>query len=487
MMLSVFEKAVYDFSMTQSLFTEGDSVLAAVSGGADSVAMLSVLRAFRENGLTGKLLAVHINHNLRGSGADDDQAHTEYLCEEMGIDYVSFSIDVKGLAEQNGLSIETAGRKLRIQKLSETARRFGCGLIATGHHKDDNAETVIDRLRRGTGFRGLAGIEPKKTFADGTTFIRPLLCTARQRIIAYLDEVKLEYCVDQTNKDVSFTRNRIRHQIMPMLQKDSERDISEMLFELSANARQLKGRLDEKCRTLRETILTQKNNQYLIEKAGFAGLSQILKVHFVQEVLTEMKVGLRAFTAEHYTNIVSIPEKPAGIVLELPGGCQVLNDYGHVVFTKAGSNNDNKTQKKRLLPPDQLQSVEIAVPGTTNFGKFTISANLYSADGADLEGFRKNKTKNVEWFDFDTIKETPRARTVSDEDRFVPFGHNKPKKISKFLADQKFPHIDRKDIFVIEDEEKIVWLAPLRPGGITAVTKNTSRILQLEVSGPKVS
>jgi len=245
-MIDGFEKKVATFCKENGLVCGRGNVLVAVSGGADSIALLSVICGLKEEGQLGgggEIVVGHVNHNLRGQESRKDAELVAATAEAKGVRLKTVSIDVAGFAKANKLSIETAARQVRLDALIEMAISCGCSSIATGHHKDDNAETMVHRIVRGTGFRGLGGIWPKRKATESIDFVRPLLCTGREEILHYCKEKKLRWRKDNSNDDIRFTRNRIRHLLLPELEKRSGRRLADKLTELSFCSRKLGARI----------------------------------------------------------------------------------------------------------------------------------------------------------------------------------------------------------------------------------------------------
>jgi len=209
------EETVAEFMYRYGLFAGAERILLAVSGGADSTALLHILMALKAQGrIKADLVCAHINHQLRGPASEADEQFVVAEAKRLGLPVVTRAVDVRAHARKLRLSLETAARQLRLASLAEIARERECAWLGTGHQKNDNAETVLQRLLRGTGFRGLAGIWPVRRFAD-LQLASPLLCATRAEIVQYLQRRALPWREDATNVDVAYTRNRIRHQLLP--------------------------------------------------------------------------------------------------------------------------------------------------------------------------------------------------------------------------------------------------------------------------------
>ena len=212
-MMRDIETRTRDFIRKQGLIEDGDAVLVALSGGADSVCLLRVLLALRER-LSLSVFATHYNHRLRGADSLRDEQFVRDLCERLGVPLRVSSGDVAGEAVHRRRSVEETAREMRYAFLEEAARVMGANKIATGHHADDNAETVLLHLTRGAGLRGLAGIPPKRE-----CIVRPLLPISRQEILGYLSDLEQDFVEDHTNADTAIRRNGIRYRVMPVLRE----------------------------------------------------------------------------------------------------------------------------------------------------------------------------------------------------------------------------------------------------------------------------
>ena len=211
------EKKILNFIEKYHMLQKEDKVIAGISGGADSICLLFVLLRLQEK-IGFDVIAVHVNHGLRGETAKRDERFTETFCRERNVPCIVYHENVKEIAAQKKMSVEEAGRLVRRKAFEEVRIRYGGTKIALAHHQNDNAETMLLNLARGTGIRGLSGIRPVNGY-----MIRPLLGINRKEIEYYLKEHQLSYCEDETNAGDEYTRNRIRHQILPMLEEQVNR------------------------------------------------------------------------------------------------------------------------------------------------------------------------------------------------------------------------------------------------------------------------
>ncbi len=483
-MLTEFEQKILNFIRSEGLFGSGDRILLAVSGGADSTALMYAMQQLKAEGLLdAQLFCAHINHQLRGSDADADENFVVEQAAKLRLPVTTKKLNVADYAQENRLSIETAARKLRIESLLDIAKAEGCNAIATAHHKDDNAETIIQRLSRGTGFRGLCGIWPKKSF-DGVNFARPLLSVTRQEIIGYLENRKLKWRHDYTNDQCVYRRNFLRHKLIPQLQKEYEGSIAEQLFELSERVRGFYSLICERTERLWAGLANCTKGIIVLDLKLFASEHPAVKVEAIQRSLALLGCGEQNLTQEHYGRILRLTEEKTngrplrgrplgGRQIELPGGFEVRYEYGKLVFTQGDGHNG--------LNRPISESVEPAIPGQRRFGDYLIEAGIFDAQiGAGK--FKAGKTGFVEWFDLEKIKLPLTVRSRRDGDRFIPLGLAEEKKVGRFLTDQRVPQRIRKKVLVVADSEKIIWLWPIRMCEQARITEKTRKILRLQIT-----
>lgn len=453
-MLDHFEELVLGFINSSKLFGVGEKVLVAVSGGADSVGLLRVLRRLRdESALECEIAVAHVNHGLRGAASDRDEGFVVDIAKESGVEVFCRRVDVAGFRRNKGLSVETAGRLLRMRALLKIAEEKGFGCVATAHHMDDNAETLVHRLVRGCGFRGLGGIWPQRVLKSGQLegkFVRPLLCVRKDEILRYCDEHSIAWRYDHTNAELVFTRNRIRHLLLPAV--DGSGKLCGKLWELSQCARRLERVVGSKADEFFAEFVKEGADRVVIEKIAIAGLGPLVRFEVVRRVIGMVGCGERDVTEGHYKKVGRICEQKNG-GMSLPGGCEVIVSRETVVF--------EKKKFMELLIIERIEEID--------------------AKGFDLAGFVRDKDGFVECFDADRIVGEIVVRQRADGDRFGPLGLSGEKKVGKFLTACRVDGEVKREVVIVADEEKIIWVAPVRACEYTKVTSQTKRILRISV------
>lgn len=465
--MSRFEDKLVDWIASHRLFSGCQKVLLAVSGGADSVAMAHVLSQLRRSGrLECEFVIGHVNHGLRGAQSDGDEGFVSELGRQLHLEVHAESVPVRDYAAEQKLSIETAGRILRLKALAAMAQANGCDAIATAHHADDLAETIIHRLMRGTGFRGLCGIRPVSVVYD-TTLIRPMLDVRRDEIIQYAGENNLSWREDASNRNIHFTRNRIRHRLLPVFEKESG-SLADLLTDLSAAACRFSVEAEKQAQDLLDKAIVENRPDCIsLEKGRLRKCPPWVFYELARKVLMRLNTSLRKYTQEHFITIYRLMSRSQATI-SMPDGIQVFTKNGILGFCKDTA----------ILP---LEPVQLEIGQTVKFGCWGISARLIDADQVNLNHFLSSKSSYVEWFDAERITGPIEIRPRRDGDRFWPIGTKSSKKAGRFLMDAGLDAETRRDTFVVADAEKILWLAPLRMSEPVKVTGTTRKILELSV------
>lgn len=469
------EAKAADFVRTNGLFAEARRILLAVSGGADSTALLHVMKALTSNGtIRADLVCVHVNHHLRGPESDGDENFLVERAAELGLRIVSRSVDVGAYAEEHKLSLETAGRRVRLACFAEVARVYDCTWIATGHQKNDNAETVLQRLRRGTGLRGLGAIWPARRLEGDLWLARPLLGSTRAEIITYLQAGNLRWREDHTNADCTYTRNHVRHRLLPALQSRSAGPLVEELTELAASARKLHQRVGAEAGRAASESVTWTDGAASLDTTALAALSPMVAVELIRLQLPRLACGERELTQNHYESILRLArQQPARRALTLPGGVSIRTESGNLILQRRRPPNGAGRDDRR---------VTLDVPGTVTFDEYTVEAKTLASSEVETLKIKGDKGPFLEYLDLDRVGRPLVVRRRRPGDRFRPLGLAHEKKLGKFLTAAKVRETMREKTLVFDDGEKIVWVCPVRISEHAKVANETKRVLMLRVS-----
>jgi len=434
----------------------GDRVLAAASGGPDSVALV---HALRELGYPVEI--AHFDHQTRGGQSAQDAQFVARLAKRLGIPCHVGSRPVAREARETGRSFEQHARDARYAFLLRIARERSIGVIATGHHADDQAETLLLRIIRGSGIHGLAGIPPVRV-AEGLRIVRPLLDCSRPEILAYLKGKRLRYCTDVTNADQSIPRNRVRHELLPLLERRYNPGVRAALLRL-AEMQRLQNAL---LRPLEEEALARSVNAAgAIDRAQFAGLTEALRRGCVARLAQRWGVGCdfaRVLAATAF-----ILYGATGRRLDIGGGVYLYNSRAATFFVSSG--------RKPVVVCEPL-----LIPGETRaLGRRFVARRLDNAPDRPLRAYC---TPARQVFDADEVGARLYVRVRRPGDRFAPLGMHGEKKLSDFFIDRGVPAPCRDAVPLIADDARIFWVVGYMPSSSGAVGPRTRHFLEIEAA-----
>lgn len=451
-----FRQKVLGFIRKNHMTDRGDGVLAAVSGGADSVCLLLLLHEMAaELGI--KVFAFHMNHGIRGAEADRDERFVAELCKQLGVPLTIAHEKVEEYAAEHGLSGEEAGRILRYQHLGETAKQYKCTKIAVAHHEDDDAETVLLNLFRGSGLAGLSGIRPVRE-----NIIRPLLCVSRKEIEEYLKEQELSWCEDSTNKENDYTRNKIRNELLPWVTENINSRAAEHILAVSEFAAQADAYFEmeaerilrENCGKRAESVKNDANVYTKINTDVFDVQPEILKTYVIRRMILNAAGKAKDITERHIRSIMDLSGPGGGHTADLPYGLKAVRGYETLEIVHA----QNADQE----------------PGVPEIRLHTIPRKK------ELEIPKNQYTK---WFDYDKINVGLSIRFRQNGDYLTLSGGGK-KKLRRFMIDEKIPENERDRIPVLADGDHVLWVVGYRISDYYKITDETEHILEAEVILP---
>lgn len=314
----------------EKLIEEGDIVLVALSGGADSVCLLLVLDELRKT-MPFELRAVHVEHGIRGESSRNDAAFVEKLCEDRGIPCRIFHEDVPAYADANGIGLEEAARDRRyacFAKAMEECRECfpGCNVkVAVAHHARDNAETILFQMVRGSGLSGLCGMQYQREFAGGQ-IIRPLLAQMPEEMKAYLDACGQSYCTDETNEDTGYSRNRIRHQVLPQLEQINGQAVQH----INQCAKLLQGMedfLNEEVERLSEMYVAAQPDGVQLYPGVWEEGHEMAQQEIIHRAIGSAAGSKKDITAAHVEAVSNLYDSQVGRYIELPYGLTAERNY----------------------------------------------------------------------------------------------------------------------------------------------------------------
>ncbi len=447
-MKSVEEK-VLSFIAGEKLIEPNDKILVGFSGGADSVFLLSFLKKFQKK-FNLSLVAVHLNHSLRGEEADEDESFCRKFCADLNIPIIIKKKNVKAFAQKNKLSLEEAGREIRYKLFAEVAKKEVCTKIATAHHQSDNTETVLLNLIKGSGLNGAAGIPAKRG-----NIIRPLLGITKDEVVSYLKNKKILFRVDSSNEQNDFQRNYLRNKIVKNLKEDINPKLDEKIFNFSSAVKDVLNFVNS---TLEESF---KRIQF--DKKGECKIPLFLfeaKHLFLQKAIVVNALGKAAEINSHsIEGILELLNKKVGATFQLPGGLIALRDRNDISIKKKKTEND----KEVLIGKNGTKSVE----GTT------ITLREVSKKGLVF-----TSDTGVEYLSAENLSFPLLIRKWKSADSFYPFGQSKPKRISKFLTDLKLTLEEKENQLLLLNDSEVVWVIKRRLDNRYAVTNDTIKIIK---------
>ena len=415
---------VKEFIEKEDLFSKQDKILVALSGGADSVALTRILITLGYH-----CEAAHCNFELRGEESDRDEDFVRNFCRSLNIKCHSIHFETRRYAAQQSISIEMAARELRYNWFSKICEESDCQVVAVAHHKDDSVETMLLNLIRGTGINGLLGIRPK----NGNV-VRPLLCASRQEVVAYLHRMNQTYVTDSTNLEDEYTRNKIRLNLLPLMEEINP-SVKDGLVKTASYLNDISKVYQQAIKESIDRIFITPEKEISIEKLMNEPAPQAL----LFEVLSPL--GFNSTQVEEvYGSLNGQPGKRF-----ISSQWQVVKDREILLIEKVKTAND----KPQIIFEEVLLTKEFVIP----------------------------KDKNTACFDANKFKGVISIRKWEKGDYFIPFGMKGKKLVSDFMTDSKFSLLKKEQQWVLSCNDQIAWLIGERTDNRFRIDDSTQKVI----------
>ncbi len=436
----------------------GEKIVIGLSGGMDSVCLFHVLRD-----LGYSMEAVHVHHGIRGREADRDETFVKKLCEKYQVPFHGYRFDVPKISREQHMSEEEAGRMMRRQAFAEVLDRTGAKSVALAHHGNDRAETFLFHLCRGTGVRGLGSMKP----VQGTV-IRPILWAKREEIEEYIRSNGYDYVEDATNSFDHYTRNKIRHQILPFLEEVNSKSV-EHICSAAEKLSAVSAYMDREAEKLMCSSAVKYPQEVQILKAAFFQGDEVLRIPALQKCVEYLSGSLANMTEEHFLKLLELFQMQTGKELTLPYGLSASRTYeGIRIFFK---------EEKELTGP-----VEITGNGIYHFGGLTFKVSVEPWSEEEIFPI-KNYTK---CFDYDKINGNVFLRTRETADFLEINKEHGKKSLQDYLVNEKIPKSDRDKTVLLANGSHILWVVGKRISEYYKIGKETKKILKVQAYGGNI-
>lgn len=441
--------------LAENILTYDMGIVAGVSGGADSIAMLDILYKLSEI-YNIYIKVVHVNHGIRGKEAKRDADFVESICQKYSLDYKLINVDASAYSRDNKMSIEEAGRNLRYKyfyeevKFIKSIKKISNIRIAIAHNKDDNAETILMNLVRGSGLKGLAGIKLKRDI-----IIRPLLSISRKEIEEYIRENGLSYITDSSNLGNDYTRNRIRHNIVPELVNNINKKSVDNIVRAGKFIEMADEYISLEAKVFCEKYLLKKDDSIYIKDEDIYSKSKILRAYIFKNILEGLSKSAKDIAAAHIEDIDKLRHLKTGKKLSLPYNIEARKDYSGIFLYKKEDIKgevifDIKKEKNKIQTKILDYKPDIDIP----------------------------KSKYHKYFDYNLSGENYEIRFRKTGDYIYINGLGK-KTVKSYMIDEKIPSAIRDRIPLIANGSHILWIIGYRISDYYKINKNTEKILEI--------
>lgn len=452
-----------------SLLNKTRPLLVAVSGGPDSLTLLYLLHKLSTQ-FPLSIQVAHLNHGLRGVAADQDADYVEKVAKDLNVPIIIETADVRAFRDKYKLSWEEAAREVRYSFLFKAAQRVNASAIALGHTEDDQAETVLLHLLRGTGLQGLRGMlehSPTNKLPEhkGPTLIRPILKLTRQQTITYCQTKGITPQDDFSNNQMEYTRNKIRHLLIPSLTQYNP-SIKEVLVRLAKTTSRDLDFIDQELLKKWGDLVTLKPCGLSIHRDAFLNLHISLQAHLLRRAWEFLCGRASGLTSTHIENMLALAKKDrgSGRALSLGREIQFRTGYEELLVVHEPS----------VTPTHGLEPLPLSLPGEAQVGRWHVSAHIVDRQVKIHRGGPYQAH-----LDFESLGKEVQIRSRKSGDRFQPLGMGGTKKLKEFMIDAHIPKGCRRDIPLLTGRDGVAWVVGWRIAHWARVTPKTEQVIEV--------
>ncbi len=456
---------IIQYNWKYHMIKENDKIVAGVSGGADSVCLLYILRELQET-IPFSLYIVHVEHGLRGQESIEDSLFVKDICEKEGLPFTLFSCHLSKEAEKRKCSLEEAGRILRYEAFEQVLKKEGANKIAVAHNSNDRGETMLFNLFRGSGLKGLSGIPPVRDH-----IIRPLLCVSREEIEKYLLEKGMSFRSDYTNYENTYTRNKIRNTIIPYVEREVQSKVLEHLNEVCQIAEETEQYLSKEADRAFSVCTVRKDDQIEINLTSFQSFENIIQTYVIRLCIEQLAGRLKDIGKIHIHDIIGLSDKAVGKKISLPYRLEAQRGYDSLIVKIKKENEDEDRENRKdvyirtdiagVYPIDSKSCLKVSIEDKDN--------------GKIIE-----EKKYTKWFDYDKINGYLLLRHRMSGDFLCVNAKLDRQMLKSYLINEKIPRSERDRLLLLTAGKHVLWIIGYRISEAYKVTKETKRIIKIQ-------
>ncbi len=446
------------FLLENNLIHQRDKLIVGFSGGPDSTALIEALRLLRPKYKL-FLLAVHINYGLRGEDSDNDEKFVKDYCFKNAVNIV-----VKKAKITDKANLENTARKIRFEQFNRLLKVYKINRIALGHTKDDQAETLLLRMGRGSAISGMKGIEVKSG-----NVIHPLLIFTKKEIKRFLAELNQEYCTDQSNFKNDFDRNKVRNVLLPCMEENLSHKIVDKLYDMSLIFQDADEIFREMTNSRLHRLTDDSEEEFhSLDLRDLLKQKRLIRFYIYRQLYCEFTGHENDFYTSHYEAIEEVIHSKGCKELNLPSDVIVRKDYKNLIFTT----------KEKIEEYEPQERIIDSVRNRFTFENYRVSMKKFRVMPKKKNQF---EDKNTAYFDYDKLELPLMFRHRVPGDKFIPFGMKHHKKLKDFFIDEKVSKFDRDKVIVLTDNNNIIWICGKRIDNRVVITDETKNILMIKL------